>query len=303
MASFAFQGSRIVRSHGLRFDWLARSILGQWMEIGPLIWPPMMLVFFRALRVGPRDPKTWLLCCLAIVPIIVFTAAAIWAPLGWHFHWQGPGYLYLFPLLGKVAAEDMARENRGTRTWLTAAAAVLVVVAGLLGSQAATGWMHAPLSQIEPKRPYYDTNPTRETLAWTPLRAALDQRGLLSQPRLFVVANKWFEAGHADAAIGDRLPVVSLSQDPRNIAYVWDDQAFQGWDALIVVPSNSKQNAVRDYAPYFRSITPLADVDVPLGGESALTLHVLRGHDYWRAYPLPDGLSRHGRRGEASGGP
>jgi hypothetical protein len=294
-ASFAFQGERIVRSHGLRFDWLGRSILGQALEIGPFIWPVMIYVYVRALRVGPRDPRTWFLCCLAIVPIILFTAAAVWAPLGWHFHWQAPGYLFLFPLLGKWVAEAMERGGRGVRAWLIVSASILVLAVGLLGSQAASGWMTGLLASHSHPKPYYETNPTREVLEWRALRGALDQRGLLSQGRLFVVTGKWFEAGHADVAIGDRLPVVCLSNDPRNIAFGWDDRAFQGWDALIVIPSNSRQNPIKDYGGYFRAITPLPDVDVPLGGQTALTLHVWRAHDYYRPYPLPYGLSRWGQ--------
>jgi hypothetical protein len=296
-ASFAFQGGRIVRSQGLRFDWLGRSILGQWFEIGPLIWPPLMIAFARALRVGRSDAKAWLLCCLAVVPIIVFTAAALWAPLGWHFHWQAPGYLYLFPLLGRTVAEDLERGNAGTRRWLASAIGILVLVIGLLGSQAASGWMHGLLNRFEPAKPYYATNPTRETLDWRPLRAALAERGLLNQPNLFVVTDRWFQAGHADTAVGDRLPVVSLSDDPRNIAYGWDDKAFLHWDALIVVPNDTKFDPVPAYSPYFASIERLADVDVPLGGQTALVLRLWRAHDYQRPYPLPYGLAREGHRG------
>ena len=290
-ASFAFQGERIVRSHGLRFDWLGRSILGQALEIGPLIWPLMIVVYARALRVGPRDPRTWFLCCLAIVPIILFTAAAVWAPLGWHFHWQAPGYLFLFPLLGKGVAQEMEKGNRGTRAWLMVSASILLLAVGLLGSQAASGWMTGLLASRAHPKPYYATNPTREVLEWRAMRGALDQRGLLAQGRLFVVTGKWFEAGHADVAIGDRLPVVCLSDDPRNIAFGWDDRRFAGWDALIVVPSNSRQDPFKDYGDYFRSITPLPDIDVPLGGKSALTLHLWLAHDYYRPYPLPYGVS------------
>jgi hypothetical protein len=198
----------------------------------------------------------------------------------------------LFPLLGRWVAEAMERGSRAVRTWLVVATGLLVLVLGLLGSQAASGWMHGALARFSPSKPYYDTNPTRETLDWRPLRAALEQRGLLGQARLFVVTGKWFEAGHADAAVGDRLPVVCLSKDPRNIAFAWNDRAFQGWDALIVAPSNSKQNPLADYGAYFQSITPLVDVDVPLGGVSALTLRLWRAHDYERPYPLPYGLSR-----------
>jgi hypothetical protein len=291
-ASFAFQGERIARTRGLRFDWLARSILGQALIIGPLIWPPLMVVFYKGLKAGPREAKTWFLCCLAIVPIILFTAAALWAPLGYHFHWQGPGYLYLFPLLGKAVSERMERGDKGVRNYLIASAALLIFVVGLLASQAETGWMHGLMARFTPNKPYYAANVTRETLDWGPLRAGLRQRGLLDAPRTFMVTGKWYESGHADSAVGDKLPVVCLCDDARNIAFAWDERKFQGWDAVIVVPSNSKQDAIKDYSPYFRSIVPAGDVDVPLGGQSALTLHLFKAQDYYRPYPMVYGLSK-----------
>jgi hypothetical protein len=299
--SFGFQGERIVRSVGLRFDWLGRSLLGQAVEIGIVIWPLMMIAFFKALRVGPRNERTWFLCCLAIVPIIVFTAAALWAPLGWHFHWQAPGYLYLFPLLGKAVAEGVAQGRKATRNWLIASAGLLIFFVVLVASQAATGWLSGIAAAQDPSRPYYKTNPTRELLEWRPLRTALAQRGLLDQPRLFVVGTRWFFAGKADVAVGDKLPVVCLDGDPRNIAFGWDDRAFQGWDALIVIPSDSKQDPVKSYGPYFRQITPLTDVDVPLGGQTAITLRVYRAHDYYRPYPMPYGVSRQTAPGARTG--
>ena len=124
------------------------------------------------------------------------------------------------------------------------------------------------------------------------LRGGLAQRGILDHGRTFVVTGKWYESGHADAAVGDRLPVVCLCDDARNIAFAWDERAFTGWDAVIVVPSNSKQDAVADYGPYFRSIVPAGDVEVPLGGQSALTLHLFKAHDYYRPYPMAYGLSK-----------
>lgn len=295
--SFDFQGERIADFVGLQFDWLALSILGQAALIGILLWPLLMVVFVKGLRTGPRDPKSWFLCCLALVPIILFTAAALWAPLGYHFHWQAPGYLFLFPLLGKYTAERLERGSRAMQYWLIACAGFLVLLLGLLATQTATGWVHGLIVSRTDPRPYYENNPTREFLEWRELRGAVDQRGLLSETRLFVMTTNWFLAGKADVAVGDRLPVVCLCDDARNIAFGWNDRAFLGWDALIVIPSHWAINPDAIYGAYFRSIEPLADVDIPLGGQTALTLHVYRARDYYRPYPMPYGASR---RGDAS---
>ncbi len=294
-ASFGFQGDRIVESAGLRFDWLGRSILGQWVWIGVVVWPMLMVAYGKALWRGPRDPKTWFLCCLAILPIIIFTAAALWAPLGWHFHWQAPGYVFLFPLLGKVVADGIEQGRTAARNWLVGWTIALSVFAVLAGAQAATGWSHGLmplLPQSVQAKPYWDTNPTRELLEWRPLRPALAERGLLGQERLFVITGKWFDAGKADVVVGDKLPVVCLTSDPRNIAFGWDDRAFLGWDALIVAPVSLKLDAAATYGAYFDSIEPLADVTVPLGGETAEVLKLYRAHTYKQLFPLPYGVSR-----------
>ena len=58
----------------------------------------------RARRCAP-DPPTgarWLLCCLAAGPVLLFPLVALWSR-GEQFHWAAPGYLFLFPLLGRAA--------------------------------------------------------------------------------------------------------------------------------------------------------------------------------------------------------
>jgi Dolichyl-phosphate-mannose-protein mannosyltransferase len=289
--SFAFQGGRFLDSSGLRFDWLVRSILGQALLIGIVIWPLMMVVFAKALRAGPSEPKSWFLCCLAIVPIILFTAAALLAPIGARFHWQGPGYLFLFPLLGKSVAEGVALGRKAARNWLIASGGLLILFAGLAGAQAATGWTRAWLPSGIRKQPFSQTNPTQRLLGWRQLRSTLAERGLLDQDRLFVVTTEFRDAGKADVAVGDRLPVVCLCADPRNIAFSWDDRAFLGWDAVIVVPGDENE-IPSAYREYFNSIERLGDVDIPLGGETALTIHLFLAHGYQRAYPMPYGISR-----------
>jgi hypothetical protein len=286
-ASFAFQGDRIVESQGLRFDWLARSILGQAFLIGLLIWPPMMVAMFNAFGRGPRDARSWFLCCLAIIPIILFTLAALWAPLGWHFHWQAPGYLYLLPLLGKAVTERLERGDVLTRRWLGVSVVALLLFVGAIGAQAVTGWTHWVMPASLRAQPYYLTNPTRELLSFDELRGALVARGLIPRERLFAVTPRWTMAGKVDDAIGSDMPVVCFSDDPRNIAFGWNDRDFLGWDALLISTSDADDDLPAAYGSYFRDIAFLTDVDIHLGGAVALTVHVYYAQDYKQAYPLP----------------
>ena len=285
-ASFLFQGDRVFGS-SIRFDWLARSIAGQASLIGVVVWVPLMVSYFGALRRGPADARSWFLCCVAIVPIILFTVMALWAPLGWHFHWQTPGYVFLFPLLGKAVAERMERNDRVTRIWLWITSVGLVILVGLLVGQARYGWVRDLLPARFRAMPYQTTNPTRELTAWTGLREVLTQKGLLpSNGKLFAVVQHWTQVGKADAQIGDEVPVICLCGDPRNIAFGWDQRTFLGRDALIIFRAGDDFDPIAAYGQYFEAVEPLTRFDVTLGGEVAETIEVYRGTAYTHLYPL-----------------
>jgi hypothetical protein len=283
--SFLFQGQR-VGGDGLRFDWLLRSILGQAGLIGVLVWPPMMIAFFQGLAGGPADPRTWFLCCLALIPIVFFTLVAVWAPLDWHFHWQAPGYVFLFPLLGKVVAERLERGHRPTRIWLALNVILLLAIMTFLGTQARFGWVHAILPPGMKEMPYAETNPTRELLRWSGLRDVLIRDGVIPADRLFAVSENWTEIGKVDVEIGDLVPVVCLCGDARNIAFSWDDRAFAGWDALIVGVDGGGRDPASQYGPYFADVRSLTTVEVMLGGAVAQTIRVHLARDYNGQFPV-----------------
>ena len=287
--SFQFQGDRILDFAGLRFDWLVRGILGQAVLIGPVVWPPLIYVFGKALAAGRRDEKGWFLCCLAIMPIIVFTAASLWAPVGYHFHWQSPGYLFLFPLLGKFTADGLEAGVIATRRGLLGAVFCMVVVVVFLSSQAMTGWVRLVMPAAIVATAEKAANPLRELLSWTELREDLAAKGYLDQPRLFAVAPQWHQAGKVDVQIGDKLPVVCLCGDPRNIAFGWDPKAFADWDALIIGTDAYIPDVQSAYGPFFRSIALVDTVVINLGGRPDLTVRVYYAKDYYRPYPVPIG--------------
>src|SRR4029077_18141075 len=70
-SSFAFQGSR---AGGAHFRPLAPfvTLVGEALFVLPWIWLPMMVVFAAAVRRGSAEWRSWLLCCLASPPILVF---------------------------------------------------------------------------------------------------------------------------------------------------------------------------------------------------------------------------------------
>ncbi|MGV8838884.1 MAG: glycosyltransferase family 39 protein [Bauldia sp.] len=285
--SFGFQSGRLVESPGLHPEWLGRMILGQILYIGPWVFVPMVPVFVAAVRRGRGDPRGWLLCCSAFLPVVVFTAASLWAPLGWHFHWQAPGYLMLFPLVGAAAVGWAARREAPTGRWLLCSAVASALVLLVFTTQSAFGWLRALVPDGIAEEFAYVSDPTLEGLDWDELRAAVASDGLLGAPDTFAVAPMWHLAGKVDVQLGRDMPVVCLCQDPRNIAFGFDHRDFAGWSAVIVIPPGYVDDVMASYGPYFAAIEPLVPVEVRRGGVTEIVLGLYLASGYTGGYPLP----------------
>jgi hypothetical protein len=79
---------------------------------------------------------------------------------------------------------------------------------------------------------------------------------------------------------------VCLCSDPRNIAFSWDTRQFAGWDALIIGTDDYLRDVHATYGSYFRSIEPLDELNVLLGDQVDLTVHIYLAHDYYKAFPM-----------------
>lgn len=261
--SFAFQGGRSVESAGIRPEWLLRSVIGQMTWLLPWVWLPMIWVFARALARGPGAPRDWFLACLAVGPVAFFTIVALWAPLGFHFHWQAPGYLMLFPLLGRLAADGLDRRPRLAKAWLTGSVAVTALVIAVLGSHIATNW----IARVVP----LDEDPTLEALEWRALREDLRAEGLLERPNTFAAAVHWVEGGKVDSAVGGALPVVVLSNDPRNLAFTFDLTTAEGWDVLLMGTGRRLKDPTARFAQSFDSLERIDTYTLRRGGDVVVT--------------------------------
>jgi hypothetical protein len=215
---------------------------------------------------------------LAIGPILFFSLATLWGAQGL-FHWQAPGYLFLFPLLAETALQF--KNSRFGRLWLKASVAAFLAMLFLLGTQTATGWMNSAFPTL-----FSSGDPTLEALDWRDIVPELAERSLLDSPAKFVVAGHWIDAGKLDYALGGRLPVLCLDQAPHHFAYMHDQASFKGQDALIIGRKQTIDTAMR-YVPYFDSITPLGTLPVHRHGRTEIELVLFYAHDYKGDYPLP----------------
>ena len=251
-ASFGFQGGRALAESGLRWDGFIRMIWGQLLYMVPWLAIPALYIGGRALAAGPRGQfpsgatpgAAALFAYIGWAPIILFTLVALWSDTQFHFHWQAPGYLMVFMLMGAWAAN---RDGKAIRLWLFGSALATLAILTLLVSHAATGWARNVF-------PGDWEDPTALQLPWTELGEALTERGAFGQGELFIAGTNWIDCGYIDTQVSGRLPFACLGGDPRNLAYNFTPESHLGWNAYIVAQTPNPDRILRAYADSFATI-------------------------------------------------
>ncbi len=259
-ASFAFQSARAT---GPRFRPLApfETLAGEALFVLPWIWLPLVVLGWRAFRGGWRER---LLACLAAPPILVFALIAAWSSQRVLYHWAAPGYLMLFPLLGRYIA---AHQDRPVWRRLLLGTAVLTVAAVAVVSA------QVRLDLLGPLMPARD--PTAEGLVWTSLRDDLTARGLLPPGTLVGVPN-WRDAGKIAHALGPEVTVLCLNPDARQFGLALPAGRWAGAD-LLVLSADRPERVLPALSRYFDAVEALPPSAVTLKGRMLKTIHVVRG--------------------------
>jgi 4-amino-4-deoxy-L-arabinose transferase-like glycosyltransferase len=275
-ASFRFQAGRAT-AHGIHFGALSQNVAGQLGYLTPWIGVPLFWQLVRGLGIGPRDAPRWLLCCLAVGPIAVFTLISLGGNPGLP-HWPAPGYLLLFPLLGDAIARYESRGARqGTiaRHALIAAAGMFVVLVGVAASDVVTGWAARAAPSL-----FARGDPSLEAVDWTELRPELTRRGLVAGAEQIVAATHWIDAAKIGYALGPSVPVLCLCDDPRGFQFAYPLQNFVGRDALILVrmkPGEQLSRVTPRLSGSFRSIDPVDTVGIRRADRVEIEIGVYRG--------------------------
>jgi 4-amino-4-deoxy-L-arabinose transferase-like glycosyltransferase len=269
--SFVFQAAR---ARPREFDLWAPlvALAGQALFLLPWVWFPLVLCLARAGLDGPAKDRQWLMACLAVGPIALFTAVALTGART-HPHWAAPGYLMLFPLLGFQVATGIESGGRATRIWLIATAASLAVLLGGIMTLAYLPW--PPSALLEGTTLEY---PLLGALDWNNLEVELQARHLLGRPNLFVAATRWDEAGKIDYALHGEMAVLCLARDPRGYGILTRPRDHIGEDALIVGRDLRSPGIQTTYGGYFESIEELPPITIQQGGRPAFELSVYLAH-------------------------
>lgn len=269
--SFAFQSGR-AKLGGIDLLGPLTALAGQALYLLPWLWLPLVACLGKALVRGAAGDRRWMLACLAVGPILVFTAVALTGSRVLP-HWAAPGYLMLFPLLGAEVAAAIENHRRYVRGWLIATAASLAAVLAAVVAMAHLPWptLAGPGGKILPF-------PLLETVEWAGLKTEIEARGLARRPGLFVAAMRWHEAGKIDYALGGQLPVLCLCHDPRAYGVLTRPEAHLGRTALIVGRDLSPERVLAVYGAYFERIEPMPPVAITHAGKPAFELSLYLGH-------------------------
>jgi hypothetical protein len=295
--SIRFQGGRGVPTGGIHPIDLLRSLGGQALYLLPWIWIPAAWLLARGLAAGPRNAAPndeaggagpaiadggrkvgretrgrWLLVCLAIGPILFFTLPALGGRPGLP-HWEAPGWLFTFPLLGAAADEWLVLRPRAARAWLAACVAGYALIWGVGLSQMATGWMAHAWSRF----PRGD--PSWEVVDWSALAPALAAHQLPARGD-FVAARRWMDAGKVAYALGPGVPVTCLCENPHHFAFSAPQERFLGRDAVIVLPPDPHPGDLAALRPHFASLQRLDAVVVRRHGRPEFVLVLYLGRRF-----------------------
>jgi len=277
-ASFEFQAARAGAGGGLHPQYVLANIAGQAIWLLPWIFVPLLIAGFQAMRAGPAAERSWYCFCLGLPTIVVFTVIPLWGRIGLP-HWQMPGWLMLFPLLGDWACRAI-ETARLRRCGIAGAAAMLVFAAGLV-FQVNTGYGHIVAPRASPL-----VDPTLEMFSWRQLPPQLAARGLLP-PGTFVITTSWFYAGKIDQALHDAVPIVVFDNDPRQFGLRYKREDLLGHDAIVVAPTRSMHGIAAGLQPYFDSIEERAPLALGRSGRREIELSVLRARHLRTPLPAP----------------
>jgi 4-amino-4-deoxy-L-arabinose transferase-like glycosyltransferase len=269
--SFHYQSSR---ASGLRLHFTAPLTIwgGEALFILPWVWLPMICLLLGAFRRGPADRPAWLLAMLAVIPVISFAVTGIWSSTHILYHWAAPGYLMLFPLLGAWAA-SWRRPLRNAITVLSAV--LLATAAGAIAAEESFPFVPDMDLRFPPGK-----SPLLQALDWDSLRDEFAGRDVQA-----VAALRWYDAGKVGYALRGALPITVFGAEPHQFGISTPPSSLLGKNVLLLAMPGDVSAITRQYAPYFKTLSPAPALTVTDHGAVLLVIPALQGTDLLRAPP------------------
>ena len=239
-ASFEFQGARGVPGGALRPAQFLTMVLGEIAFLSPWIFAPLVAGMVSAFRHW-RDDRYLFLLCLSLPAIVLFSLTPLWGGRG-QPHWAMPGWFFAFALLG-AWVEELGLSVGALRRWAFCFGGALAAIAAVAVLQTSTGW---PWSMFTP--PVASCGSDLGGFAWRDLTKA----PIFDPPPSFVISTKWSDAGKIALALGPRIPVFVLSNDPRGWAFLDESGRFVGQSGVIVTQAADAASTIAVARPAVR---------------------------------------------------
>jgi hypothetical protein len=174
-------------------------------------------------------------------------------------------------------------------------------------AHAANGWAWPVMQRLGVSLPEESEDPTLELVDWKNLQPWLEARGYWERLKLsamvcgagtpqrdnckvhylFLAAPRWHVAGKVARAVGCRVPVVCLHEDPRNLAQIAPQTLWLGGDALIVFPPGRYGEMLMRYDTLFDSVQFIEAVPITRGGRMVDVLEIYLGKNFRAPHAWP----------------
>ena len=269
-ASFSFQLSRAVPAGNWRPDYVLAVVGGQAAYLLPWTFGGLFIAAGRTVKSESCDSPGVLLLCLSLPLILLMSLLPLFGARGLP-HWEMPGWLFLFPLLGGWMSKLEAEHRCLHRKTLTLSCVSMVAVILLLGSQDRYGWLRNILPEGQKH-----LDPTRELIEWKGLREALQLRASL-QPGQLLISTHWIDAGRIQREVPE-CTVTVWSQDPRNFSASVNSRTYIGGDALILSRNLNETEINEFFSQHFESIERIPPIVVRNHGHASIEVSLYRAH-------------------------
>ncbi|RQW06719.1 phospholipid carrier-dependent glycosyltransferase [candidate division KSB1 bacterium] len=285
--SFTFQSARAVGS-GINFTSFAQALGGQAGYLTPMIFFPMLIIFYRVIRgaVQKRGQTERFYLFFGVLPVLLFTLISLSRPI--LPHWTLVGYIVLTIPLAEMI-EPAFRQRRWVRWLVYGSSLLLVALLTIAFLHTRFGILRldklAEKGRISARDVEMDA--TLDMVGWQEIDRYLTTNSL-SPDSVFLFTHKWLLSGQVELATSGRYAVLCFDEgDPRGYG-VWDKSVdVQGRDAICIYSNRYRVSPADAFAANFSSFGATDSLAVQRGGRHAKTFYFTRCHHLVQKYRAP----------------
>jgi hypothetical protein len=122
-----------------------------------------------------------------------------------------------------------------------------------------------------------------EAFGWRDLQNA----PIFAQAPSFVISTKWSDAGKIALALGPRINVFVLSDDPRGWAFLDESERYVGQNGVIITPAAEVASTLAVARPLFAELGQPQLYSLGRRGRPEISLALIPADGLTRRLPMP----------------